>query len=225
MRLLAAALAALSLVAIAGCHATEPASAQQAPPPPAAGSSQEAATAGLDTLRRLAGAGNFREMGFEAPEQAQAATLGEPLHVYLVRLDQLRAYQPGTDPESLLNDVGQDLYPVRVANGTRSSILVAKTAAGWRAVGFGGAKLAKAADQRRMEKMAEAKAPPTAYAEIHVAALNLYFLSYREGTQLMLVPLVDDPDKRFHVGIPIPAGDAFALLARQAKSIDPDVPR
>jgi hypothetical protein len=191
---------------------------------PQNGSSSLAASHGLETLRKLVNAANYRSMGFESLDEVRSASLGDPLHLYLVRLDQLRGFQPGGNPETLLTDIGQDLYPVLVAGSVRSAVLVEKQGEQWSAVGFGGANLAKALGQRRSANSAVSEAAAPSYFEVHVAALSMYFLGYRQENRLMLVPLVDDPKYKFSAGTPVPADNVFAVLAPAAKALQTDKP-
>ena len=55
-------------------------------------------------------------VGFDDPSEAASATLGEPIRVSMVRLDALRKYSAGGDPERLLTDVGRVIYPVFVGD-------------------------------------------------------------------------------------------------------------
>jgi hypothetical protein len=197
---------------LSGCRKKGPS------PAPQSASSTEAAKQGLETLRKLVNANNYRAMGFESLDELRSATLGDPLHVYLVRLDQLREYRPESDPDKLLTDIGQELYPVVVGGAVRSSVLVAKEREHWSAVSFGGANLVKVFDQKRIESSSSAKVPVSAYFEVDVASMNLYFLGYWKENRLTLIPLLGDPQYKFTAGVPIPASDAFATLVPAAQA-------
>jgi hypothetical protein len=210
--------AILTFAFLAACAKQEPAR------PPQSASSGEAASNGLATLRKLVNANNYRSMGFESQDEVNSASLGERLPVFLVRLDQLREFQSGGDPEKLLNDIGEELYPVLVNGATRSAVLVQKQGAQWAPVSYGGANLVKALGQRRSENSALLKTAAPPYFEVHVAALNIYFLGYRQESRLLLVPLADDPRYKFTAGTPLPAADALAALVPAAKALPNDKP-
>jgi predicted small lipoprotein YifL len=218
----AAAIAAAALFAIAGCAATPP-----APVPPAA-SSAEAATRGLETLRAMADQGKFAVLGFSSPEEAKTATLGVPLHIYMVRLDELQQYRPAVDPATLLHDAAQDFYPVLVAEQTRSSIIISGADGRFAAVSFGGAPLARALTERQQAVMSAPlprnAAPAQNFAIVHVAALNLYFLAFEQRGRLMLAPASDVEQFALRADVPLPAAVVFARLAEQARTMRPDVP-
>jgi hypothetical protein len=230
MRALAAVGAALSLLVIAGC-----AGGQQQPLPspptsaaPPAVSSLEAAQRGLETMRGLAHQGsNYATLGFASQQEADTATLDAPMHIILVRLDQLLEYRPGGDPAALLSDTGQDFYPV-LANGQTRSSLIVGAASGQRytAASFGGATLARTLAARR-DTMAAAPRESGASepaAIVHVAALNLYFLGYQQRGRLMLVPAVDNVSFGLRAGLPMPAATVFAGLAERARTMRFDKP-
>ena len=188
-----------------------------------AGDPQAAATQALSTLRELVDDQNFRELGFESREEAANATLGEPLRVYLVRLDQLRDYRAETDPNKLLNDTNQIIYPVKVRDQVRSSIVLGVENGKWSANSFGGAGLAQQLTKTRDNDMRASNQPPASYSAIKVPALNVYFVARRgeaPGGDLTVIPLYDQPDFRMKEGGAIPAKEAFAALVPAARAHD-----
>src|SRR5579863_5071430 len=160
MRTSAIPAAILALFLLAACGTQQPAR------PPQSASPAEAASNGLSTLRSLVNSNNYRSMGFESLDEVQSASLGEPLPVYMVRLDQLREFQPGGDPEKLLGEIGQQLYPVLVNGAPRSAVVVEKQGEQWSPVSYGGANLVKALGQRWSENAATMKTAAPAYFEV-----------------------------------------------------------
>jgi hypothetical protein len=79
----------LSILLTAGCDKIKSAAKQQAPPKTFA-DAQAAANESLSTFRQLVNAQNYKELGFESAEEVANATLGEPIHVLVVSLSQLR---------------------------------------------------------------------------------------------------------------------------------------
>lgn len=195
-------------------------------PPPAAPShsASEAAAKGLETLRKMVATANSPATGFTSGEDMKAAELGQPLHVYFVRLDRLKAYRPEQDPQTLLVDIGQDLYPVVKDGQVRSSVIAGKVDGGFRAVGFGGAGYAEALSTSREEGVKRDSLPPQAYSEVQVSAMNLSFLAYRPPNgPLMLVPLPGQPlpapmDSRIAPGVPVEASVVFTALSQIAQT-------
>lgn len=177
--------------------------------------SQEAATQGLETLRQIITAQNYKGMGFESVDEVKSATLGEPLGVFYVHLDQLKEYQPGSDPEKLLTDVGQMVYPVAVKDQVRSSVVVAKSDDVWKAARSGGPNVIQAISRAR-STVASSEKPPASTFVVQVPALNFYFVGYRADGKLMLTPILDDPQYNFKAGVPLPAEDVFRALTAAA---------
>ena len=91
---------------------------------------QIAARTSLQTLRQLVDTENVRDLGFETPQQAQQAQLGQPLLDYTVRLDELAKYDGG-DPAKYLHATGQAVYPVLVDGKPRSSITLLRKGSTW----------------------------------------------------------------------------------------------
>ncbi|MBW7899811.1 MAG: hypothetical protein H3C25_13820 [Candidatus Brocadia sapporoensis] len=68
---------------------------------------------------------------------------GEPIRVFLVQLDQLREYKPGSDSNKLLIDADKIIYPFTVREQIRSLVVVEKIQEAWNATNFGGHHLIK----------------------------------------------------------------------------------
>jgi hypothetical protein len=178
---------------------------------------QTAATQSLATFRKLVTSENYKELGFESADQVANARLGAPLQIFIVKLDQLREYQTGSDPNRLLNEGAQLYYPVAVGEQTRSSLVVEQSEGKWKAASFGNAGLAKqiAVVSKR------ATAPQTTVSSefiVQVPALGIYFLGHRADNKLMLTPLATDPGYDLKAGATQPAEEIFTKLAPFAKS-------
>jgi hypothetical protein len=181
--------------------------------------SATAAAQAIATLRQLVTPENYQELGFESVDEAAAAQLGQPLHVLLVRLDQLREYNPQSDPSALLTDGQQDYYPVEAREQTRASIIVEQVKEGWRAASFGNAGLAKHLDTVQRGVAAKNAGKSVEMALVEVPALGIYFLGHRRGQrEWQLTPLADQPRLKFKAGATLPAREALAALVPAAKS-------
>jgi hypothetical protein len=181
---------------------------------------QSAAMQALQTFRQLVNEANYRDLGFESPREVDSATLGEPLEVLFVQLDQLREYQPEGNPEALLTSLNQMSFPVLVNEAARSSIVVQQRPDGrWRSTMLGNGALARQiADARRLLPTAE----PTRL--VHVGALGLYFLASRADNRLMLTALSTDPDRQLRAGATEPADSVLARLVPFARRVRDDEP-
>ncbi len=190
---------ALLLVFTAGCRHEE----QATSPPPPATQPQEAASSAIRTFQQLVTEQNYRSLGFESVAEVRSAALGEPLALYTIGLDQLKAYRQGTDVNSLLSLSADALYPVTANGQVRSSVTVTKVESGYRASSFGNAEVIKA-----LSKYREAA---TAFA-VRVPALNLYYLGQRVENKLLLTPVADDSRLKLSPGKAVPAEDVVNQL-------------
>lgn len=170
-----------------------------------------AAERALDTFAKLVDERNYRQMGFQSPDEVERATLGRTLAERMVRLDRLREYAGGP-VEELLTDTGRVKYLVEVNGEVRSSLTVGNRGDSWHAESFGGANYAElvAAAALRMDDSAD-------LFELRVPALNVTFLATRRDGGLVLVPIVDDAGYGFTAGEPIPAEEALSALVEAAR--------
>jgi hypothetical protein len=185
-------------------------------PQPPAHQPQEAATRALDTLKGLVTEQNYKAMGFESADEVKSAALADPLPVSRIQLDQLRAYQPGSDPSKLMMDVGQMMYPVTAREQVRSSIVVVKDGDAWKEAKFGGPAAIKAITSARAKDQGEGKASGP-YTLVQVPALNMYFLARQADGKWMFVPAIDDPANNFRAGVAVPAEEALRALSTAAQ--------
>jgi len=173
----------------------------------------QAATRSLENFRRLVDAQNYRELGFDSPDQAAAASLGQPLKVYLVKLDQLRDYKAGADPEALLSDINQVYYPITVGGQARSGIVLELKNGEWKGVSFGNSGLA-----RKLAELRQAAAPGGAQLLVELPVLGLDFLGQRGAdNKLTLTSLSAAPEYKIEAGTAISADQAFTTLAPFAR--------
>jgi len=207
----------LSIFLTAGCDKIKSAGKQQMPPKTFA-DAQAAATESLSTFRQLVNAQNYKELGFESPEEVANATLG----VLVVSLNQLRQYEPGSDPNRLLTDFNQIHYPVVVGDQVRSAILVDQVNGKWKAGTFGATNLAKLIATARKGTQTS---NPSQDVVVEVPSLGLYFLGHRtEDNKLTLTPLTDYAVFGLRAGGAMPAEEVLAALVPAAKSLNTDAP-
>jgi hypothetical protein len=166
-----------------------------------------AAREGLATLKQVVNANNYAALGFRSLEEVSQATLGEPLQIYQVRLDTLRAFADKTDPETLLADPQRSLYPVHVNDRVATSIFVTGSRESWRATEFGNAAVAQLVSR-------QGRGPGNFI--VHVPALQAYFVGDRASGKLTLTPVMDDPRTQFRAGETLPADVVFTKLQAAA---------
>jgi hypothetical protein len=186
-------------------------------PPPPSRQPQEAAIRALETFKGLVTAQNYKAMGFESEDEVRTATLGEPLPVYHIRLDQLREYQPNIDPNKLLTDVGQMMYPVLAKEQVRSSLVIARAGDSWKEARYGGPNLGRALARVRAAHMATYQQPFTSYRVVQIPGLNVYFLGRRVDNKLVLIPVLDDARYNLKAGVAMPAEEVLRIMAEAAK--------
>src|SRR5262245_11891040 len=180
----------------------------------AAGTDKVAAEA-LTRFAALVTRENYRQMGFDSPEQVRSASLGPPMRQFSVGLDDLKKFDTGSDPSKLLAGADTLIYPVLAGDGVRSSITLQRdSAGGWRAVAFGAPIFTRAVWGARPRSEAAGASPFI----VRVPALNLFFLGTRRDGELMLAPVVDDPRLKFEKGVPVPAATVFAALVPLARA-------
>lgn len=179
---------------------------------------QPVAQRSLETFSQLVTKDNYRQMGFESPEEVRSATLGTPIQDFMVRLDKLKKYEPGSRPDELLTATSQVIYPVLVKGQVRSSITLSKTKGSWQAVSFGGFNFVKLVSSTLMESSKVTGLDYSSYFTVRVPSLNLFFLGFRSNNELMLVPLTDNPMLKFKAGASMKAERAFSAILPDAKA-------
>jgi len=181
---------------------------------------QKVASEALVTFNELVTEENYTVMGFESLSEARVASLGEHLRVFMVRLDQLQKYQPGSDPNKILSGGDLVIYPVTVEEQVRSSIVVEKVKERWNATSFGGSNQVKMLTKVRKADSDSTELPISSYFVVQVPSLNLYFIAHQADEVLMLTPLLDDPSYGFEAGFTMPADKVFEAILPAAKRHD-----
>jgi hypothetical protein len=174
----------------------------------------------LASLGNLVGKENYEIMGFKSLAELKTTTLGEPLRVFMVRLDQLKEYQPGSDPNKLLSSGDQVIYPVMVDKMVRSSVVIGMAKDTWKPVSLGRSNLAQLLTKVLKDNAKSAKLPVSSYFVVHVPALNLYFVAHRVDKVLTLIPVLDDPSYGFKAGKAIIADKVFEAILPAARKHD-----
>lgn len=185
---------------------------------------EEVVSKALGTFQELITEQNYEAMGFESYSEAQVATIGEPLNVFIVWLEDLQEYQERSDPNELLRTGNQFIYPVEVEEEVRSSITLEEVAEGWEATNFGSPNLIRMLIRVREENYLSTRLSLSSYFVVRVPSMNLYFIAYRIDDELMLTPVLDDVGFGFEVGISMPADTVFTTIASAASKYE-DVPR
>jgi hypothetical protein len=181
-----------------------------------AAGTEKVASEALARFVQLVTAENYRQLGFESPEEVRSAKLGSPMRQLSVGLEDLRRFEPGGDASKLLGGADTLVFPVLAGERVRSSITLQRDPGGWRSVAFGGPGLTRAVWEVR-SKVATAS-PGSSLSIVRVPALNLYFVGSRRDGELMLAPILDDPRLKLEKGVPAPASAVFSALVPLARA-------
>ena len=186
------------------------------------GDAQSAATASLAAFRKLVNNQNYRDLGFESAEEVGSSTLGTPLPVVFVRLDQLREYREGTDLNDILGQSNQINFPVLAQDQVRSSVVVEQVNGRWKMGTLGNGALAKQVAALRGGQTVAGSS--TQQALVHFGALGIYLLGERTDNKWTLKSLTDNPDLNLAAGRAAPAEEVFMRLVPIAKGLRDDAP-
>jgi hypothetical protein len=207
-----------NLIAVVALLATAVNAYAEDPAAKAVNQTRELADRELSTMRQFASDQSARALGFASEDKGANASLGEPIAVFMVRLDELQRYEPHTDPNKLLHDAETVIYPVITDGQVRSSIFLEKTNQQWNAGRFGGANLARLLNDARQQNSAKKMALATgSQFAVEVPALNAYFMGWRSQEKLMLSPVMDDPALKLSKNETLPAQEIFTRLAVAAR--------
>jgi hypothetical protein len=186
--------------------------------------SAAAAKQSLPALAELAKGDNAVRLGFSAPGDAERSELATPLSDFIVGLDDLRSWQPSTDPMTLLRPTGLVVYPVTSGGAVRSSVTLKKQDSAWQAVAFGAPAQSQAVAGARAAVTEKANVPDTQTFQVRIPAFNLVFVGYVDSGRLILTPAVDAQRYGLTAGAAVPADQVFARIKPDAER-DPGLPR
>ena len=186
-------------------------SQRETPKPPSA-QPQEAASNALTLLQKLVTEQNYRALGFESVDEVKEAQLGQPLAVYYVGLDKLKAYREGTDVNSLLTPYAETIYPVTVQGNVRSSVTIVHKEAGYEPASFGNADVVKALSRYRQREGAQNE------FVLRILVFNMYYIARKTDNRITVVPVIDDPRIKTKAGEAIPIESLFNQLRPLADS-------
>ena len=181
---------------------------------------QPIASSSFLTLKKLVNKDNYRTLGFEKMDEVDSAYLGDPIQLFMIRLDKLKDYKSGDMPHSLLDDCETIIYPVLVDEQVRSSIEIEKADGTWKPSKFGSVNLARMLNTIRSRISDRTKIDIPSIFTVEVPALNQIFIAYNLDDELMFVPILDDPGFGFISGVSIPAAKVFEILLPAAKAHD-----
>jgi hypothetical protein len=174
----------------------------------------------LETLKNIVSENNFMRMGFKSVQETKTAQLGTPFQEFTIELGQLKTYEPGANPEELLDGGHIAYFPVNVQTETRSSIMIVKEKDQWKTVSYGSANLIQLLASTRSRLQRTTGLPISSFFVVRIPAMNLYFVGYRLNQQLMLTPILDNTGYKFKSGTPTSGDEVFRILLPHAKAHD-----
>ncbi len=181
-----------------------------------------AASDSLSTLRELV-AKNPQLRGFQSAAEADGAALALALPVYMVGINDLLAFRKGDNPNGLLFDKKEVMYPITVNGDVRSSVIVRQSDDGtWGVAIFGRGPVAKAAHEGRSALAAKRGTAQSDVSLIEIPMLGVRLLGNSEKGALMLTALQDIPGTELRAGDTRAANDVFAVLHTLAENVDPN---
>ncbi len=159
-------------------------------------------------------------MGFRTRDEVRSAILGIPAPVYMVPLDDLRAFRPGgDDPIALLLYTAELVYPVLVSGRTRAELVLRRQEDGsWTVSSIGAPNHARLFSDIRARRAEADGLGASDYVEVRVPALNVSFVGVLRDGRLRLAPLLDDPRFDFVQGDPLPADEALGRMVPAARA-------
>jgi hypothetical protein len=174
---------------------------------------EQAALASLETLSLAVSRGKPGRRGFGSAADVRSASLGTPLHAFVIGLDDLRAYQPGQDPRSVLTDKQEIVYPLVTNGEIRSSVVVRHRDDGaWETVQFGRGVVVKDIHAARASVAARRNRNTRELSLVEVPTLALRFLAHDESGGLWLSPVHDVPGTALRAHDSYPASEVLRTL-------------
>jgi len=177
------------------------------------GEDRQASTAAIKALAdfpSLLDERTAKLMGFGSLKDFDRAKLGSPMPIASVPFAKLKNYVPSDDPQPLLVDTHQQLYPILVDGKWRSSIILAFDKETWKPVSYGGANLVKVLSDLIAKETGKG---PFSIVEIH--SFDLYFLAFDRSHELILISAQNDSTYGLKLGSVEPARQVFSSLASQ----------
>lgn len=211
-------LMALLALLLAGVAApTAPAAAAPHPAITAPESLHVTARAAFSDLLRQSAASKARLSGMPSAEEAPQADLGEPLPVAMVRLDRLKAAQPGDRLADLMDRLDSVVYPVQVNAEARAELEMSLIDGAWRAASVGGTGHARVVAGLRQKQRGAAFL-------LRVPALHAEFLAQGEGEGLLLTPLFEVAGAGLAAGKALAAAEVMERLLPLARATVDRIP-
>lgn len=167
---------------------------------------------------------NAGRLGFKTAAEAQAASLGDPISVALIGLNDLKAFERGTKVGSMLRDARTLWFPVLLNGEVRSKLEISEVNGQWLAGEFGRPELARTVNGVReglpkiLEVVKARSSGPPMLVRIPVLHVDLFYETGPEGGFLVPAGAGGLPDG-VEVGKAYPAEELLARFAGLAQGL------
>ena len=165
-------------------------------------------------------------LGFDSVDELSTATAGQPVPVYSIHLDKLRAIKTGEDikPWSVLTETGSAILPILVQKEIRSSataFVVPDEHTDKPSV-----ELGPLGSRNDTQLLREIKTRSCKCFVIRASALDRQFLGEgdKANRSFKIRVMADGPGKKLKKGDYLDAEEVFAELSREAKRPGYDLP-
>ncbi len=163
--------------------------------PKAANTPESAARKALPLLKKLADSQHFNLLGFNSQDEVKEATLGEPLRVMKLSLEQIKSYsgKPEEEGNFLRNTKEELLFPIMVKKQLRTAIAVTSTFSKgiqtYVAARIGESSYAHTLDSVITDQAGKLGLSRTDFFGLTIPSLFQYFAVYPTKDSLVLIPL------------------------------------
>jgi len=205
-------IAVISLLALPPREALSQQSSQQ-------NAADQVAQQSLPLLQKLATEQTYKALGFESPAEARQAQLGPSIQLFMVRLDQLREYEPNADPNKLLVNTNEIIFPITFRGQVRTGMYLREFDGKWHVATFGRATITRLLAKGIEEQAHVTKTPPASFFAVNIPALNLYFIARRFDSTLQLTPVLSDSRFTFQLGHALPGREIFSAIVPYARKL------
>lgn len=144
----------------------------------------------LKLLESLANEYTYKHMGFASLEEVPTAVLGTPISVFTVNHDVIKAYQGNIDPNLILTDRHEIIYPVLAGGKIRSSISIMHDGKVWELAEIGRPNFTKALFEVRQSHAGSTGNKPGDYFLVNFPSLYVTLVAHRQQDGIIRMALV-----------------------------------
>ena len=161
-------------------------------------------------------------LGFDAGDDLSKATLGEPAQVYVIGLQQARAYSGNEEAMAFLGKSIRTIYPVNIEEVTKSSVGLSRDENGgeWKVTSMGRPRLSRSLAQLRQQYAAAAGVDLSGFFVVEVPACYFMFLGHQSANGVVFIHTADNEDLGFVRGKSEVAGSVLSRVREFARTTE-----